>query len=78
MFTYIASHNLGATRFDAANLAELILDMGTAHGLDGPTPEEFRQITHWALDATPGTMLQWRRGWVFRIDADKPVTEVQP
>lgn len=76
MFVYIASHAMGATRFDCATVGELILDMGHAHGLSGPQPEEVRQIATWAVDAQPGAALEWRAGWVFRINPDLPVKEV--
>lgn len=76
MFTYIASHALGATRFDCATIGELIIDMGNAHGLSGPQPDEVRQIATWAVDSKPGAMLQWRAGWVFRLDPDVAVKEV--
>lgn len=76
MFTYIHSHHRGASRFDAANVAELVQDIANACGdLNQPDTVESLSILAWAERAQCGDSLQWRGGWVF-CRSTTPMLEV--
>jgi len=76
MFTYIASHHRGATRYDASSVAELVQDIATAAGPhNGPDTNEAQQLLLWTETSKPGDLLEWRQGWVFCRSAI-PATEV--